>query len=295
MSSHKWLIRLYDMTTDESPLSGKKYLEYDVNGSISRSPVPIELKERRSVVATGVLNIDGLATFHVTQGNPEGVKCLVSEVVKLYAHAGYAYLELTGDGDCKEILESMDYIEIPTNKPQEIVDDIPDMPWADIYFDLRAWTEEPINAVMSKDFVTRLPESSERLRITRWLENNFGVGWASEFDTSFRENPPTSMIAIKVIGDDKNPMREPVGFICFDVVRRGMASTFGVISGVAGRYPLVARSLMMACFQAMKERGYTYAIFSGMSRRVGALRAAPGSWTIPGSYPGVFGNGVNLP
>ena len=294
MKTGRWLGRLYDAVHPE-PLEGK-ILKCEIDGPMNYSPTPaVLIDDQERVVASGIINADGLGTFHVTHGDTKGVECLLQEVIALYVQAGYAYLELTARDSCYKTLASMNLIDIRAYEKQQVSADIAEMPWADIFFDLRTWSGKPIEHYLPEGYVVRPPESSERLRITRWLEDVFGLGWASEFDTSFRTNPPTSVIAVRVSEDARGLVREPVGFICFDVVRRGMASTIGVVTGVAGLYPSVAGSLMTTCFQGMKDRGYAYVILSGMSRRVGALRAAPGSWTIPGSYPGIFGNGVNVP
>lgn len=86
--------------------------------------------------------------------------------------------------------------------------------------------------------------------IQGWVRENFSEYWVSEVTVAMSHQPPGCLIAI-VDG-------ELVGFACYDATARGFFGPTGVAEGLRGKR--IGLALLFHTLQAMKARGYAYAI-----------------------------------
>lgn len=123
----------------------------------------------------------------------------------------------------------------------------------------------------------RHPLPHEKTVIGAWIARHFHQGWMDEFEVSFKNTPPSSVIAVR--GDVL------VGFACYDVTARGFFGPTGVMESERGRsigVALLKRSLL-----ALREMGYAYAII-GDAGPVEFYVKTVGGIPIPDSDPGIY-------
>ncbi|WP_432570114.1 hypothetical protein [Kineococcus sp. SYSU DK005] len=173
--------------------------------------------------------------------------------------------------------------------------DDPSLAYGDIFVDLTSTHLPDFPTSFSQEGATytiRRPEASEQRALTGWIEETFGAGWASEVQRSFANTPISSVIAVQ--SDDATAQtRRPVGFISYNTTRRGMLSSIAVRDDLQGVVSRIGAALLTQCLHEARMSGLSFALLGGVSRRVAALRICPGSWTVPGSHPSVFGRGIN--
>lgn len=105
-----------------------------------------------------------------------------------------------------------------------------------------------------------------------WIEAQFSRGWADEFERGVHASPVGSLIAVED--------RRLVGFACYDVAAPGLFGPTGVDKAHRGKG--VGAALLFAALDAMKAKGYAYAVIGWVGpvdfyeRLVGA-RAIEGS------------------
>lgn len=90
--------------------------------------------------------------------------------------------------------------------------------------------------------------------IQGWVRENFSEYWVSEVTVAMSHRPPGCLIAI-VDG-------ELVGFACYDATARGFFGPTGVAEGLRGKR--IGLALLFHTLQAMKGRGYAYAIIGSV-------------------------------
>lgn len=114
-------------------------------------------------------------------------------------------------------------------------------------------------------------------RVTAWVQEHFGLRWASECEICFSRQPVSCFIAIK----DK----QIVGFSCHEATNRDFYGPVGVLE--SQRSLGIGRGLLLANLHAMREMGYAYAIIGGAGP-VGFYEKTVGATVIPDSVPGVY-------
>lgn len=164
--------------------------------------------------------------------------------------------------------------------------------WADIFIplDRSPNVADRIVTVDDKPVLVRRPKPSERLTMIRFVEENWGHGWASEVDVAMSARPFSCIVAVRpgIRGDARDWL---VGFMTYNVTAPGFTSSTGIVPDVRGRGVGLARSLFQRTLSELTMDGFTFAILGGVSRRIALLRESPGAFTVPGSYPGVFAHG----
>jgi GNAT superfamily N-acetyltransferase len=138
---------------------------------------------------------------------------------------------------------------------------------------------EPVLAEQNKAGVDiRRALTAEKRIVIDWIAQTFGLGWGSECETAFGQQPVTCFIAVE--------QGRPVGFACHDTTCRNFFGPTGVVEDRRGRG--IGKALLLACLHAMAAQGYAYAIIGGVgptefyAKTVGAIE-------IPGSTPGIYG------
>lgn len=129
----------------------------------------------------------------------------------------------------------------------------------------------------AKDLVIRAPIGPECERIFRWVEQEFGLSWASEARVAMQNNPLSILIALQA--------DSLIGFACYDATARGFFGPIGLIPRVHRLG--VGSLLLLTTLQRMRTVGYGYAIVG----KVGVpefFRRVAGAAEIADSDPGIY-------
>jgi hypothetical protein len=123
----------------------------------------------------------------------------------------------------------------------------------------------------------RKPIGPEHTTVARWVEKQFGVGWASEVQVALANRPVSAWLATR--------SGELLGFACYDATARGFFGPIGVSEAARGQH--LGAALLLACLRDMRTVGYGYAVVGG----VGApefFRRVAGATEVPDSTPGMY-------
>jgi len=139
-------------------------------------------------------------------------------------------------------------------------------------------SNDPLGSPIALEGVDiRKPIGPEHTTVARWVEKQFGVGWASEVQVALANRPVSAWLATR--------SGELLGFACYDATARGFFGPIGVSEAARGQH--LGSALLLACLRDMRTVGYGYAIVGG----VGApefFRRVAGATEIPGSTPGMY-------
>jgi len=89
-----------------------------------------------------------------------------------------------------------------------------------------------------------------RPHVFNFIKENFSEGWAYEAEKGIWKDTPSTFIAVRG--------KEIVGFASYDCTGLGYFGPLGVLE--SERKNGVGRALTLRCFDAMREKGYGYAI-----------------------------------
>ena len=125
--------------------------------------------------------------------------------------------------------------------------------------------------------VLRRALAPEKHKVTAWVQKNFSEAWASEAEVAFSRQPVSCFIAIQE--------RKIIGFACHDATCPNFFGPTGVMPKAqkAG----IGKALLFACLEAMKHKGFGYAIIGGVGPAEFYTKAV-GAVPIEGSEPGVY-------
>lgn len=129
----------------------------------------------------------------------------------------------------------------------------------------------------------RKPIGPENYAVIEWIKEHFGMGWASESETSFFNSPKTIYIAIKD--------GEMIGFACYDATVKGFFGPTGVKTDCRGLG--VGKALLLYSLHGLKELGYGYGII-GSAGPVEFYKKTVGAIVIEDSSPGVYKDMLRL-
>ncbi|ANZ39734.1 hypothetical protein BBK82_30520 [Lentzea guizhouensis] len=252
-------------------------------------------------VASAALNTSGRGVVGPIRFDPAADPRLLGEVL----HAalwrirwrGYAYgfldtamVQLAAD----ELRTAFWELPDPRERLGAAERDDPSLEWGDILVDLRG-TSLPVPVVdLELDgfpVQVRRPEAAEQLLLVEWIRDEYGLGWASEMQRAFA-NDPVSGVIVARRGFSQDPRECLLGFVGYNTVRTGMLSSIALSPVVRGRHPMITASLLKLCLSEARASGFDHVVLGGVSRRQAALIGIPAAWTIPGSYPGIFGKSV---
>jgi ribosomal protein S18 acetylase RimI-like enzyme len=123
----------------------------------------------------------------------------------------------------------------------------------------------------------RKPIGPEHRLLTRWVEQHFHDGWASEVQVALGNRPITVYVAVAA--------QQLIGFACYDATARGFVGPIGLAAGWRGRG--LGAKLLRACLHDMHHAGYGYAI-AGAVGAAGFFHRAAGATEIDASSPGLY-------
>ena len=117
----------------------------------------------------------------------------------------------------------------------------------------------------------------EKHQVVNWVSEHFSMGWASECDVAFSNQPISCHIATK--------SGAILGFACYDSTSRGMFGPIGVVEPARGQG--IGSDLLLSGLYSMKAVGYAYAVIGG-AVSLGFYRRVVNAIEIPDSSPGIY-------
>jgi len=141
---------------------------------------------------------------------------------------------------------------------------------------------EPALAQMREQgIVVRHAMPYEVERVTAWVREQFGDGWAAECVCTFGRQPVSCFIAV-----EDGQIR---GFGCYDATAPDFFGPTGVEEAYRKRG--IGKAILLACLHALRGLGYGYAII-GAAGPVDYYAEAVGATVVEGSSPGVYRDGL---
>ncbi|HUV32065.1 MAG TPA: GNAT family N-acetyltransferase [Devosiaceae bacterium] len=134
-----------------------------------------------------------------------------------------------------------------------------------------------ISAVRANGVAVRPALASERRPVVDWVERTFHAGWAGEAEAGFSFIPTTCLVAVRD--------GEILGFACHDVTALGFFGPTGV--SPEHRKQGIGTALLYETLNAMRMRGYAYAVIGGVGT-VGFYERTTGAIPIADSDPGIY-------
>ncbi len=125
------------------------------------------------------------------------------------------------------------------------------------------------------------PMTPNRDKVSGWVNEHFGIGWANEIEAGFTRHPVSCFIAY----DTEN--KEILGFAGYDCTTKGFFGPTGVDENRRGEG--IGGALLLRCLEAMRDEGYGYAII-GSAGPVDYYRKVCGAEVIEDSVPGIYEN-----
>jgi len=119
--------------------------------------------------------------------------------------------------------------------------------------------------------------AGEKHRVTAWVRQRWGDGWASECEVAFAREPIACLLAV-----EDNDL---LGFAVYDVAARGVFGPIGVDEPARRRG--VGTALLLETMHLMRALGYAYAIVGWVGPAEWYAHAV-GAAVIPDSEPGMF-------
>ena len=125
------------------------------------------------------------------------------------------------------------------------------------------------------------PMTPNRDKVSGWIEEHFGIGWANEIEAAFTRHPVSCFIAYDT------ETKEILGFAGYDCTTKGFFGPTGVDE--AYRKKGIGGALLLRCLEAMREEGYGYAVI-GSAGPVDYYKKVCGAEVIEDSVPGIYEN-----
>ena len=120
-------------------------------------------------------------------------------------------------------------------------------------------------------------------KILDFIKTHFGEGWAYECQRAFNNTPVSCYIAVR----DKNV----IGFACYDCTALDYFGPVGVLESERGNN--IGKVLTLCCLNAMREKGYGYAIIGWVGPDKFYEKVC-GAKIIENSTPGIYIDMVSL-
>ncbi len=117
----------------------------------------------------------------------------------------------------------------------------------------------------------------EKAQVLKWVGERFGQGWVDECEVAFSNHPVSCIIAVKE--------GRMLGFACYDSTCLDFFGPTGVDENERGKG--YGKALLYAALDAMKAKGYAYAII-GSAGPQDFYRKCCGAIAIEGSRPGIY-------
>ncbi len=137
--------------------------------------------------------------------------------------------------------------------------------------------EKQKSDLLEQGIIFRHPIAPEKSILTDWVKANFSDYWASEVEVSFSFQPVHCIVAQQ----DK----QPIGFACYETTSKNFFGPTGVLETKRGLG--VGKVLLVMALQALKNKGYAYAIIGGVGP-VEYYQKAVGATIIEGSENSIY-------
>ena len=151
----------------------------------------------------------------------------------------------------------------------------------DLLVKLYALPEEP---KLPEGIVLKRVMTPDEGKMHRFIEENFGEGWAYEACAVIARVPGGLYAAVRPRTDGKRG-GEILGFAAYDATARGFFGPTGVRPDMRGQG--IGSALLLRCLHAMRAEGYGYAII-GSAGPVDYYRKVCGATVIEDSSPGIY-------
>ena len=129
-----------------------------------------------------------------------------------------------------------------------------------------------------KDYRIIRSLAPDRFRVVEWVKQNSGINAAGECETCFAHTPVSMYIAVRG--------KEIIGYACYDAIAPDFFGPTRVSRAEQGKG--VGKALLFNCLQAMKEKGYAYAIIGSVTGAKTFYKKTVNAIEIPESHPGIY-------
>ncbi len=137
---------------------------------------------------------------------------------------------------------------------------------------------EPLIAhLRDSGVVIRRAHPFEITAIRKFIETDFGIGWADEVIPCYSRQPITLFIATR--------QGKVIGFAAYEATMRGFFGPTGVTVPERGKD--IGKALLLACLYGMREMGYAYGVIAGVGPADFYAKSC-GATLIPESTPGIY-------
>lgn len=123
------------------------------------------------------------------------------------------------------------------------------------------------------------PMTPNKEKVSRWIRERFGDGWANETETAFAHSPVSCFIAYDV------NEKKILGFAAYDCTAKDFFGPTGVDE--AQRKRGIGGALLLKCLEAMREEGYGYAIIGSAGPKDYYTKMC-GAQLLEDSTPGIY-------
>ena len=118
----------------------------------------------------------------------------------------------------------------------------------------------------------------DKFRVVEWVKQNSGTNAAGECEACFAHTPVSMYIAVRG--------KEIIGYACYDAIAPDFFGPTRVSMAEQGKG--IGKALLFNCLQAMKEKGYAYAIIGSVTGAKTFYEKTVNAIEIPGSCPGIY-------
>lgn len=109
-------------------------------------------------------------------------------------------------------------------------------------------------SLQNEGIIIKRPIAPEKSILIDWTRKRFSKNWADEVSVAFNTMPVNCFIAQKD--------QRIVGFACYECTSKNYFGPTGVIEEFRGRQ--IGKLLLIKSLNALKEKGYNYAIIGGV-------------------------------
>ena len=118
----------------------------------------------------------------------------------------------------------------------------------------------------------------DKFRVVEWVKQNSGMNAAGECEACFAHTPVSMYIAVRG--------KEIIGYACYDAIAPDFFGPTRVSRTEQGKG--IGKALLFHCLQAMKEKGYAYAVIGSVTGAKIFYEKTVNAIEIPESCPGIY-------
>lgn len=131
--------------------------------------------------------------------------------------------------------------------------------------------------LMHKGITIRRALAPEMSVVLKWVRKHFSANWTDECQIAFSNHPVSCFVAIE--------SRNILGFACYDATQLNFFGPTGVLKTVRGKG--IGKALLLVTLEAMRHKGYGYAIIGGVGP-VDFYQEYAHAVVIKDSTPGIY-------